>query len=149
MGIRDILEKLRDGIVADAALNIYTQANFTKKINIFCGNDVNNPPAKIYSPYVVINDVENVLRGGNRTTYKINFFVGVINEDKTEGTNVVIHEGFVLCEELREEIENAILRLRKYKWKIDIESGTLINNVFPLFTSNFKINIETINSSRS
>jgi len=149
MGIRSVLERLRDGIVADAQLKVFTQATYTSNINVFCGNDVNNSPAKTYSPYVVINNVENVIRGGNRNTYKINFFVGIVSEDKTEVTNVITYDGFILCEELREEIENAILRLRKYKWKIDIESSTLVNNVFPLFTSNFMVNIETINSSRS
>ena len=149
MGIRTILEKLRDGIAIDATLKSYCQANYTTDQTVFLGLDRHNPPGENYMPLIVIAGVENVDIFGVKKIYKIHIGYSVFKETVTTVANKNTYEGFILAEELREKTEEAILRLRGILGKINLESGSVANNIFPQFTANTYVIIEQINSSRN
>jgi len=149
MGIRNVLETLRDGIANDVTLKAYCQSTYTKDQTVYLGIDKRNPPGEDKTPVIIIAYVERTEKMSNRIKYRILVGYSVSDETITTLSNKVTYNGFVYAEELREQTETAILKLRKNLGKIDLEGDVVDNTIFPQFAAGSFITIENINSSRS
>lgn len=149
MGIKEILEKLRDGLANDASLKSYCQTEYGKDQTVFLGLDKRNPPKEHDTPVIIIAYVEKTEIIGNRKKYRILIGYSITKITIIISGNKTTYEGFPLVEELREKSETVLLSLRKSLGKIDLESAVVENSIFPQFTASTFVNIEIINSSRS
>lgn len=149
MGIRTILENLRDGIAGSTVLKAYCQTKYAKDHTVYLGLNKQNPPGEENAPLVIISLVDSAEVAGNRKRWKLLLGYCVFDETLTITGNKNTYEGFLLAEELREKTEEVILSLRKILGKIEFDGGTLENEIYPFFTASSYVIIETINTSRS
>lgn len=149
MGVRHILETLRDNIAESASLKTYCQVKYNKDQTVFLGLNRQSPPDVEKSPLIIIPTIGSEIVVGNKKIYKVLIGYCVFNETLLTTENKNTYEGFILSEELREKTEIVILGLRKDLGKINLESETMENKIFPQFTTCSYVLIEQINTSRS
>jgi len=147
LGIRAILEGLRDSLANSTELTEYCQTKFGKPQTVFLGYNPEKPPTEEDWPAVVIAMVDSEIQN-RRIQRKIT--VGFFSDNETidQDTNAKTYRGFVDSEELREVTEEVALNLQGPLGKIEIEAGTEDNLLFPLFTSLSIFTIENIVESR-
>ena len=149
--IRQNLETLRDILRDSAEIAAYCQAKYSKKHSVFIGLNPQNPPRKEDNPSLSIIGVR-IERAGTRE--KISMTIGICVEkdnlaDSTaNGVTTKTYEGFLEAEELREKVERAVIDARKFLLP-KIESESIQNEIFPLFTTSTTISIEEVIPSRS
>jgi len=149
--IRQNLETLRDVLRDSAEIAAYCQAKYSKKHSVFIGLNPQNPPRKEDNPSLSIIGVR-IERAGTRE--KISMTIGICVEkdnlaDSTaNGVTTKTYEGFLDAEELREKVERAVIDARKFLLP-KIESESIQNEIFPLFTTSTTISIEEVIPSRS
>jgi len=149
--IRQNLETLRDVLRDSAEIAAYCQAKYSKKHSVFIGLNPQNPPRKEDNPSLSIIGVR-IERAGTRE--KISMTIGICVEkdnlaDSTaNGVTTKTYEGFLEAEELREKVERAVIDARKFLLP-KIESESIQNEIFPLFTTSTTISIEEVIPSRS
>jgi len=149
MGIRSILEALRDGIRDDAELKQYCQGKYSKNQTVFLGFNPADLPDSSYFPVVVIAGVDSLEITASRRKWRIRLGINIENDTiDTSIANSVTYEGFVDAEELREKVEEAIFRLREKLGRVEIEGNTIEDSLFDLFASETSIIVEQYRSQR-
>jgi hypothetical protein len=144
--IKNILEKIRDGLASDSILNDYCVETFGNKPKIYLGVNHQNPPND--NPCIIITSV-TFSSAANRNIYKIQMFFSCNDETQNIVGDKKTFEGFLKAEELREKSEEAIFRIRFSLGKMTLESQSIDNMIFPVWTSNSNLIFETIKTSRN
>jgi len=149
MGIRAILETIRDGLRTDAELIEYTQAKYTKNPTIYLGVDLEAMPPQSTFPVVAIAAVDSVEVTTSRRRWRIRLGINIENSTiDTATANQVTYEGFVEAEEFREEVEFAILRLSNSLGKLEIQGQTIEETLFENWASEVSFFVEQYRTSR-
>lgn len=149
MNAPQILTALGKALSADEAITQYCQNEFGKDRKVYLGIDNLDPPPADEYPLIVVYYVERFRgEGASRIRYAAEIGVGVHNKDiaHVEGSNLHEYTGLRQAEELRELVEDAVLRTRL--GKIDVAGDTRSEAYYPVFRANTLIVLETIRSSR-
>ena len=77
MGIRQILESIRDGLAADTTLAEYCQGKFGKQHTVFLGLNWQDPPGQEFFPAIIIAEVDEASRNNMRATWRVRIALNI------------------------------------------------------------------------
>lgn len=150
MTTAELLIKIRDILLTDAALAGWAVTQFGKNVTIYTGVDLEDLPKESEYPVIVIGDIK-VQRGNNRLArvWDVNLGFGIINNTKdTSVPNAVTYTGFGQVEEFRHQGENALIRSRELG-KVNAQGDAETLDLFPEFVSLATITIEKLITRRN
>ena len=149
MNTSQMLEKIRDILKADAAIEAWSQELFLENITIYLGVDELSGPDESDYPVIVISGLR-IIRGNSASTkiYEVDIGCGIVQEEiETDPLkSVKTFKGLLQAEDLRELVEASIIE-EKFA-KVSIEGETASLNFYPLFASFTTLKIELINKRR-
>jgi len=139
----EILITVRDVLKDDADLTAWCVANYGAKQNIYCGINNEDPPNDSKYPLLAIFYVSR-RKSANVSviSYAIELAAVVKDNDVTEAENSFTYEGILHVAEFRELAELAIEKSQAKFGKVDFNSDTWDEMLFPIFTSNTIIEFE-------
>lgn len=135
MGIRKVLESLRDAIASDAGVTDWCNLYYSRGHKVFLGYNREQPPIDDDWPAVVIASVDFLESKLSMERHKITIGIYIGDESEDTSGNKITFAGFANSEELREVVEKAIVRNQKKIGKVEFEANTLETPLFPLFTA--------------
>lgn len=121
MGIKEVLEVIRDTLAGDTELKSFCQANWAKDQTVFLGVNWQDPPDESTFPVIIIPKIQTEGKGAKLAKYRIFLSFAISQSEKTQGAGSITYDSFVLVEEFRELAESAIENTRDCRGKI----GTL------------------------
>lgn len=147
MGIRTLLENLRDLLATDTALVAFCNTTFGNPQKVYLGYNRQDPQHD-YSPLIIIAEVETVEKRGATIRNKITIGIQV-TETSTPviDTNSVTFPGFINAQELRGKIEETILENQHKVDPAEIDANAFNTPLFPLFTTLTQVTFSSILSS--
>lgn len=148
--IDETLHATQAALAADADIETYCQAQFSKSVTVYLGSDPDDPPPAVDYPLVVIYAVPRAARGqvSREISREIVLGAGVYNDTIDRATpKQVTYEGFPQAERLRELAETCVLAAL-LGTKVDVGSETFTSVIFPIFRSDTRIEINERASQR-
>jgi hypothetical protein len=140
----ELLEKLRDILVADADILAWCMDHYDKRHTVYLGvNDEDLPDPAAKYPVLVIYYAERKKSANVQVVvYQAEIGAGISDDDitGTDGDLHVTYEGLARVAELRELAERAIEK--SHIGKVDVNGETSSDILFPLFSSNTILEIE-------
>lgn len=148
MSIREDLTTLEEVLANSTEITAFCQSKYGRKQTIFVGMNMQNPPNKDSAPSITIVGVKTNKVG---RVAKYSFGIGIIVEratitEKNTPVKAITMEGFIEAEELREIVEDSVIDSHKFL-KPSIDSETIQNEIFPIFTTMTTIIVEEVISS--
>ncbi len=148
--IIEVLQIIRDFLADDTSISGFCISVWGKKHTVFLGYDRESPPTEEFWPTVVIGDIREISRQGNRAKHTM--IIGVLCRgllEPVEIGNKVTFQGLLDSISLREFIISSIEKNQaKIKAKIEFSGETIPESKFPLFANVISLKIETIIESR-
>ena len=144
----DMLILVRNTIAADAALNAWCQANYTKNTSVYLGFDDDDPPKA--SDYPVVGIISSTrVRGADKhkDVWDVEISSLLENDGKQSISNGITYTGFLHAESMRDLVENALYRAKIAN--IETAGASAIFSNYPEFEAVSKVRISLIADSRS
>jgi len=136
--IVSILEKIRDTIALDAAIESFCQSNFSKSITVFLGKDTKDLPSPDSGDYPIalIHGVSRAFKGekDSQIIYEVSIGAGITSETITIGAKTKTYNGFLFAENLRELIEASLLTAN-FPGAVGVTGDSIQEQLFPVFVS--------------
>lgn len=134
MTTRELIERCGQALAADAVLNAWCQTEFGKTLTILLDIDDAEPPGEDDYPHVAFLGVDQTRGLGEReVTWTLSMVVGVWNKAIEVSGAVKTRKGFLQAEQLRESVEDALIRARILSNRSESEASSASNH--PLYVS--------------
>lgn len=155
--IPELFQLISKVIAGSTAIDDFCNSEFSKKITVYVGVEVEQFPPEEDYPVAVVAAIEHHSHGERENSEVIECQIGVgiksenLSEETIAETGVIIktYRGVILVEKLRELLEREIMKVSGIGYKIGIAGETMLENYFPLFRSNTIISLEKPRSFRS
>jgi len=141
-----VLEKMRDVLKNNAALEAYCQATYNTEISVYVGADMSNPPGDSDCPFVM-------LIGGGKSegqevgtdSFRVNVFGALMNEDQETTGKVTEYTGVRQIDELMNLILSALEQTSVNVCMSVVDYEILDIEFFPMWLAAYDIRINVPN----
>jgi hypothetical protein len=144
--ISDLFSSLATIFIEDQRIGEFCNLTFAKKHTVYIGLKPEEEPDPADYPIIAITEIGRQERGDGNPDDQIEIIVTVAIEEETvtpetfpNGVKLVEHVGLQKVEQLRELVENSILKKSGLGWKIKGTSQTITENFYPFFVSTMTI----------
>ncbi|MHB8109760.1 MAG: hypothetical protein ACYDHW_06980 [Syntrophorhabdaceae bacterium] len=93
-----LLASIRDGIANNAAIKVWTQANYAKDHKVFVGMDTRNPPGEADCPFVVMIPHHKMAgEDAEAIPHQFYFYLGIFDENTREISTTTTYKESILA----------------------------------------------------
>jgi hypothetical protein len=133
---------MRDILIADESLIAWCNENYERAQTVYVGVNNEDPPDPdtTYPVLILFSATRQKSANVAVVRYSVELGAGIKDSSITDNSGNITYDGLLNVCALRELAENAIMR--SCIGKIDINSDTWDDMLFPLFASNSLIEVE-------
>ena len=137
----ELLIKVADILTADADIKAWCQSTYAKDQQVYAGINNEEPPSSDEYPLLVAYSVERMESANiDKELFGIEIGVGVYDNDISISGSKHTLMGLTRVLKLRQLAESAIITSKI--GKIDVNSNTVTDSMFPFFSSHTVVKIE-------